>query len=80
MPANLPLVLAFAYCNAPLQVARHGLQMADQLGLLGANPLGNTMEANVMLRPLRDRREGMRVNPELAPPARNSANARGLLL
>jgi hypothetical protein len=33
--ANLPLASRFAYSNAPLEIARHCLQMANQLGFLG---------------------------------------------
>jgi hypothetical protein len=33
--ATLPLPPCFAYSNAPLEIARHCLQMANQLGFLG---------------------------------------------
>jgi hypothetical protein len=64
----LPLILGPARADAPVKIARHHQEMAEHYLLLEQNPGGDSVEAYVMVRPLREGRERMRINAKPPPP------------
>jgi hypothetical protein len=74
----LPFALRFANSDAALEIAIDAAEIADQLGLLGADSLHDAVEADVLARPLRDGSERMRISADLSPPPHDSMHARSL--
>jgi hypothetical protein len=71
-------MLGLANTNAAPKIVDGRAQIVDEAGLLGADSLGDAMEANVMLRSVGKRREWARIRTKLSSQPCDAVDARHL--